>query len=86
MELRMQRRGLLTEDFERTRAILRGNDEELLALLHLMFIVGSIGFQKRARCDQNIPAHRRLLQRRQKKVSRSAMIATVLAPAAAASC
>ena len=31
MELRSQHRGVLTEDFERTRAILRGNDEGLLA-------------------------------------------------------
>src|SRR5215472_2946285 len=31
MELRMQHRGLLTEDSERTRAILRGDDEGLLA-------------------------------------------------------
>src|SRR6516162_6122441 len=44
-------RGLLTEDSAPTRAFLRGNDEGLLA--HVgpdVFIVGSIGFQRRARC------------------------------------
>ena len=39
-----QRRGVLTEDFERTRAILRGNDEGLLAHVDLIFSMGSIGF------------------------------------------
>ena len=39
-----QHRGVLTEDFERTRAILRGNDEGLLAHVDLIFSMGSIGF------------------------------------------
>src|SRR5262249_49811748 len=47
-----QHRGLLTEDFERTRAILRVMTKGCLLTLDLMFIVGLIGFQKRARCDR----------------------------------
>src|SRR5215467_9968858 len=45
-------RGVLTEDFERTRAILRGHDEGCLLMLDLIFSVGSIGFRMRARCDR----------------------------------
>src|SRR5215813_14162834 len=40
---RCQRRGVLAEDFERTRVILRGDDEGLLAHVELIFSVGSIG-------------------------------------------
>src|SRR5262249_28362858 len=47
-----QHRGVLTEDFERTRAILRGHDEGCLLMLDLIFSVGSIGFRMRARCDR----------------------------------
>jgi hypothetical protein len=44
-----QHRGVLTEDFERARAILRGNDEGLLA--HVGLDLQSV-FRKRARCDR----------------------------------
>src|SRR5262249_56307863 len=47
-----QHRGVLAEDFERTRAILRGNDEGLLAHVGPDLQCGFNRFRKRARCDR----------------------------------
>src|SRR5215472_18136482 len=47
-----QHRGLLTEDFERTRAILRGNDARLLACVGPDLHCGFNRSRKRARCGR----------------------------------
>ena len=49
---RCQHRGVLAEDFERTRVILRGNDEALLAHVGRDLQCGFNRFRKRARCDR----------------------------------
>lgn len=49
---RCQRRGVLAEDFERTRAILRGNDEGLLAHVGPGLQCGFNRIRKRAGCDR----------------------------------
>ena len=48
---RCQHHGVLAEDFERTRVILRGNDEGLLAHVGPDLQCG-LWFRKRARCDR----------------------------------
>src|ERR1700751_2782495 len=47
-----QHRGVLAEDFERTRAILRDNDERLVAHVRPDLQCGFNRFRKRARCDR----------------------------------
>src|SRR5262245_33852573 len=47
-----QHRGVLAEDFERTRVILRGDDEGLLAHVGPDPQCGFNRFRKRARCDR----------------------------------
>src|SRR5262249_4044907 len=49
---RCQHRGVLAEDFERTRVILRGDDEGLLAHVGPDPQCGFNRFRKRARCDR----------------------------------
>src|SRR5215510_5592451 len=49
---RCHHRGVLAEDFERTRAILRGDDEGLLAHAGPDLQCGFNRFRKRARCDR----------------------------------
>jgi|SRR6516165_10523850 len=49
---RCQHRGVLAEDFERTRVILRGDDEGLLAHVGPDLQCGFNRFRKRARCDR----------------------------------
>src|SRR5262245_63822065 len=46
------RGGVLAEDFERTRVILRGDDEGLLAHVGPDLQCGLNRFRKRARCDR----------------------------------
>ena len=49
---RCKHRGVLAEDFERTQAILRGNDEGLLAHVGPDLQCGFNRFRKRAGCDR----------------------------------
>src|SRR5215472_15146423 len=49
---RCQHRGVLAEDFERTRVILRGDDEGLLAHVGPDLQCGFNRLRKRARCDR----------------------------------
>src|SRR5260370_6997988 len=49
---RCEHRGVLGEDFERTQAILRGNDEGLLAHVGPDLQCGFNRFRKRAGCDR----------------------------------
>src|SRR5215472_10356501 len=57
---RCQHRGVLAEDFERTRAILRGNDEGLLAHVGPDLQCGFNRFRKRARWPAAVVRHCRL--------------------------